>query len=197
MRHLAGGCLIAALVFGAWGCASTPEPGERVRGELEDAPEWVRKGCGAFWDDDEEKRICGVGSVGGTRNAGLARSGAVARARAEIARTLQVQVEAMLKDYQATTTGGQEFGSAAADDQHLVDVSRQITDMTLSGTELVDSWISESGTFYALVALDAERFKEAVGKMQNLSESVRRAVIERADRAFEDLDRQLERRRAD
>jgi hypothetical protein len=60
---------------------------------------------------------------------------------------------------------------------------------------MVDSWISDSGTFYALVALDAERFKDAVSKMQNLSEGVRRAVIERADAAFEDLDRQLEKRR--
>ena len=186
----------ASLLVVSAGCASTPEPpGNHVRDELAGAPDWVRKGCGNFWDDEDDRKICGVGSVGGTRNAGLARSGALARARTEIARTLQVQVESMLKDYQATTTGGQDFGAAAADDQHLVDVGRQVTDMTISGTEMVDSWISDSGTFYALVALDAERFKDAVSKMQNLSEGVRRAVIERADEAFRDLDRQLDKRR--
>ncbi|WP_373047973.1 LPP20 family lipoprotein [Vulgatibacter sp.] len=188
--------IVAALVVGGAACSSTPEPpGNHVRDELAGAPDWVRKGCVAFWDDEDDRKICGVGSAGGTRNAGLARSGAVARARTEIARTLQVQVESMLKDYQATTTGGQDFGNAAADDQHLVDVGRQITDMTLSGTEMIDSWISDSGTFYAIVALDTERFKDAVSKMQNLSDSVRRAVIERADEAFRDLDEQLDKRR--
>jgi len=195
MNHVARIGLALSLVAAA-GCASTPEPpGNLVRDELAGAPEWVRKGCSHAWEDEDDKRICGVGSMGGTRNAGLARAGATARARTEIARTLQVQVESMLKDYQATTTGGQEFGRAAADDQHVTDVSRQITEMTLSGTEMVDSWISDSGTFYALVALDVERFKDAVGRMENLSEGVRRAVIERADEAFEDLDRQLELRR--
>lgn len=196
MNHVARIALASLLVVAAAGCASTPEPpGNLVRDELAGAPDWVKKGCGNAWDDEDDRRICGVGSMGGTRNAGLARTGATARARTEIARTLQVQVESMLKDYQATTTGGQDFGSAAADDQHVTDVSRQITDMTLSGTEMVDSWISDSGTFYALVALDAERFKDAVSRMENLSEGVRRAVIQRADQAFEDLDRQLEMRR--
>lgn len=196
MKRFARVAFVAAALLVGAACSSTPEPpGSLVANELANAPDWVRKGCGAFWDDDDDRPICGVGSVGGTRNAGLARSGALSRARTEIARTLQAQVETMLKDYQATTTGGQDFGAAAADDQHLVDVGRQVTDMTLTGTEMVDSWISESGTFYALVALDTERFKDAVSKMQNLSEGVRRAVIERADEAFRDLDRQLEKRR--
>lgn len=187
---------VLVLAAVAFGCSSTPKPpGESVEGEFADAPAWVRQGCTGYWKSESDRKICGVGSVGSTRNAGLARSGAISRARTEIARTLSVQVEAMVKDYQATTTGGERFGSAAADDQHLEDVSRQITEATLSGTHLVDSWISSSGTFYALVALDVEQFKGAVAQMKNLSESVRAAVIERADKAFEDLDRQLDARR--
>jgi len=123
--------------------------------------------------------------MGGTRNVALARSTAIARARTEISRTLTVQVEAMIKDYQSTTTGGAEFGAAANDEQHITDVSRQITDHSLAGTELVDSWISERGTFYALVALDAERFKDAISQMRQLSEGVRPAAIE--DREDPDL----------
>lgn len=185
----------AGLTLAFAGCSSTLKPpGESVEGELANAPSWVRQGCTGYWEKESERKICGVGSVGSTRNAGLARSGAISRARTEIARTLNVEVEAMVKDYQATTTGGERFGSAAADDQHLEDVSRQITEATLSGTQLVDSWISESGTFYALVALDIEQFKGAVAQMKNLAESVRTAVIQRADRAFEDLDRQIEKR---
>ncbi|HWV36918.1 MAG TPA: LPP20 family lipoprotein [Vulgatibacter sp.] len=188
--------LVVAMVW-ASGCASTPKtPADAVEGELTDAPEWVRKGCDAWWGEKMERRICGVGAAGSTRNAALARTGAIARGRTEIARSLGVRVEALIKDYQATTTGGEAFGVGAADDQHLIDVSKQITDLSLAGTTLVDSWISSSGTFYALVALDVEGFKDAVSKMQNLSEGVRAAVIERADRAFEDLDREIDRRRA-
>lgn len=188
--------IAACLVTGAAACSTTPEPpGNHIRNEFEGAPDWVVRGCSRYWDDEDDRKVCGVGSVGSTRNAAMARSGAVARARTEIARTLQVEVESMLKDYQATTTGGQDFGRAAADEQHLEDVSRQITDMSLSGTELIDSWISDSGTFYALVALDLERFKDLVSQMENLSESVRRAVVQRADEAFRDLDEQLEKRR--
>lgn len=197
MHRLGRLCCLAALgalIFAVAGCASTPKPpGEAVKGELAEAPDWVRKGCTGYWKDEKSKRLCGVGSVGGTRNASLARNAAIARGRTEIARSLQVQIEAMLKDYQATTTGGEDFGSAAADEQHVVDVSRQITETTLAGTELVDSWISSSGTFYALVALDVESFKEAVSQMRDLSERVRAAVVDRAERAFEDLDRQLDR----
>jgi len=193
--RIGSGLLLLGLVW-ASGCASVPKtPEDAVKGELTDAPEWVRKGCDAWWGEKKERRICGVGAAGSTRNAALARTGAIARGRTEIARSLGVRVEALMKDYQATTTGGEAFGTAAADDQHLVDVGKQITDMSLAGTTLVDSWISSSGTFYALVALDVEGFKDAVSKMQNLSESVRSAVIQRADKAFEDLDREIERRR--
>lgn len=192
-RILVGAGAFAALLLA--GCSTTPTPPkEAIENELSDAPEWVRRGCSTYWKDDEPRRICGVGAMGGTRNAALARTGAMTRARTEIARSLQTQVEAMLKDYQATTTGGEAFGLAANDEQHVEDVSRQITEMSLSGTELVDSWISRSGTFYALVSLDVESFQNAVSRMEQLSETVRRAVIERAEEAFDDLDYQLERR---
>ena len=157
----------------------------------------MTKGCTAFWGDKKgEKKICGVGSVGGTRNPSLARTAAMARARTEIARSLEVKVQAMLKDYQATTTGGQEFGTGAADEQHVVDVSKQITNTTLSGTELADSWVSANGTFYALVVWDADKFKDSVSQMKNLSESIRKAVIERADKAFEELDTEIQKQEA-
>lgn len=190
----------AALVALATACSTTPEgppsPADAVSGELDGAPEWVRKGCSAWWGDEEEARICGVGSMGGTRNVSLALTTATARGRTEIARTLQTRIEAMLKDYQATTTGGEEFGTAAADEQHVVDVSRQITDLSLSGTERKDTWMSPNGTLFALVVLDVERFQDSVARMDDLSEDIRRAVIERAEASFQELDDQVEKERA-
>jgi hypothetical protein len=185
----------AALGFGA--CAGkTPKPIDEVMGgEFKGAPDWVTKGCGTYYKAKGTPMICGVGSVGGSRNPSIMRSTAEGRARTELARSLQVKVKAMLKDYQATTTGGQDFGTSAADEQHVVDVSKQITDMTLSGTELVDTWVSPNGTFYALVTMDVEKFKDSVSKMNNLSDSVRKAVEQRADKAFGELDEEIDKER--
>ncbi len=179
-------------IFAA-GCAKRvgpPEINTMIGQEMDGAPDWVKgKGCTTKKAD---KTICAVGSIGGTRNISLAREAAIERARVQMARTLQDKVMAMLKSYQATTTGGQEFGTSAADEQHVRDVSKTITDMTLSGTEMRDSWVSKTGTYYALVELDVDKFKDTVNKIQNLSESVRKAVIERADKAFEELDNEID-----
>jgi hypothetical protein len=184
-----------ALVFTS-SCASSQPPPKVEKSEFDGAPKWVTQGCSAYWGEKKgEKKICGVGSATGTRNISLARTAAQGRARTEIARSLQVQVQSMLKDYQATTTGGQEFGKSASDEQHIVDVSKQITDTTLAGTEQVDTWISPNGTMWVLVALDVEGFKGAIQKMGQLSESVRKAVVERADKAFDELDKAIDKSR--
>jgi len=162
-------------------------PANAIQNELDGAPDWVVKGCSVYFKNKEDRKICGVGSVGSTRNAGMARTGAVARARTEIARQLEVKVESMLKDYQATTTGGEKYGQVANDEQNITDVSKQITSQTLSGTEMIDSWVSNSGTYYALVALDTETFKGQIDKMGQLSEATRKAVQARADKAFDEL----------
>jgi len=179
---------LLVLVGAFWGCGSSgpKDPGSVVSEELEGAPDWVLKG----WGDDDD-RIYGLGSAAGTRNVALARTSAQGRGRTEIARSLQLQVQSMLKDYQATTTGGEFFGKAAADEQHIEDVSRQVTDMTLTGTRQDEQWVSKTGTLYVLMSLDLESFQDAIRGMSELSEEVRDAVIERSDKAFRDLDEAL------
>lgn len=168
-------------------CGSSEEKkstGSAVKNELEGAPDWV------MGNENTSKQICGVGSAGGSKNASLARTAAMGRGRTEIARTLQVQVKSMLKDYQSTTTGGEAFGQAANDEQHIEDVSKQITDTTLTGSELRKTWISNPGTLYVLMCIDLQKFKDALSNMTQLNEQVRAAVVERADKAFEALDKE-------
>jgi len=191
--------LFAALLVSltALACGSTQGPDEvtplnQSAGDLAGAPNWILRGCHAFWGDEAVAMLCGVGSVSGTRNHSLAVSGARARGRTEIARVLDTKVRAMLKDYQATTTGGEEFGTAANDEQHLVDVSKQLTDIELTGVEQRDMWISPAGVVYVLMVYDAEKFKDTVSQMSQLSESVRKAVVERADVSFAELDEAIE-----
>ncbi len=183
-RILLTGVLIAVVSAVACGGSGPEDPA----GEFAGAPDWVLKGCSAYWGDDDGARVCGVGSVAGTKNVSLARTAAIGRARTEIARSLETKVKAMLKDYQATTTGGEEFGTAAADEQHIEDVSKQVSQITLSGTTLQDSWVSSSNTLYVLVALDVETFNDSMSRMSNLSETIRKAVQERSRAAFEELD---------
>ena len=171
------------------GCGSSgPErPANVIQNELDGAPDWVLKGCAAYFGDDKTA-VCGVGSMGGSRNISILRSTAQARGRTEIARSLSVKVKSMLKDYQATTTGGEYFLEQANDEQHVEDVSKQITDLNMTGTRLEDTWVSKSGTLYALMVLDLDAFKDQVNKMGQLDEKVRAAVVERAKEAFSELD---------
>jgi hypothetical protein len=179
------------------GCASQPVTPTAIdtvmKNEFIGAPDWVTKDCALYIKDN--KKICGVGSIGGTRNPSLARTTAVARARTEIARTLQTRVTAMLKDYQATTSGGEYFGKYASDEQHVVDVSKQITNMTISGTVQKEIWVSKNGIYYVLVTLDIEKFKNIVQNMHSLPESVRKAVVQRADKAFKELDVEIDKQK--
>jgi len=179
------------------GCASqsvTPTAIDTVmKNEFIGAPDWVTKDCASYIKDN--KKICGVGSIGGTRNPSIARTTAVARAKTEIARSLQTRVTAMLKDYQATTSGGEYFGKYASDEQHVVDVSKQITNMTISGTVQKEIWVSKNGIYYVLVTLDIEKFKNIVQNMHSLPESVRKAVVERADKAFKELDVEIDKQK--
>jgi len=177
-----------AIAIGAFACASDGTNNSAIANELAGAPEWVIQGCGGFSGEAKPTKLCGVGSFSGSRNITLARTAAMARGRTEIARSLGLKVRSMLKDYQATTTGGAEFGAAANDEQHVVDVSKQITDMSLTGTEIQDTWISNSGTYYTLMVLDVQRFEDSVGQMTQLSETLRKAITERAGEAFSELD---------
>ena len=133
--------------------------------------------------------MIGVGAVGGVQNPEIART--LPWARADIARKIQVTITSLLKDYQATTTGKDHFGTDAVDEQHIEIISKQVSDMNLSGTEMVDSWVSDNGTDYVLVALHAEKFKESIYR-GDFSEGLKEAIIDRADKAFDDLDKNIE-----
>jgi len=180
---------LAVFIFAVNGCggAVNKGTGSPIREELKGAPNWVLNGYG-----DSDKKVYGVGSVTGTGNVALARSTAQARGRDEIARSLKLEVASMLKDYQATTTGGSEFGADVWDEQKIVNVSEQIVEpMKLDGTRQEDTWISDTGTLYVLMSLDLEYFKNSLENTDVLPEEARKAVSERAEKAFAELDEKV------
>lgn len=178
--------VIFLMVLTACGSADKKGSANVAKNEFDGAPDWV------LGSSSTAQQICGVGSAAGSRNVSMMRTTAMQRGRTEISRMLETKVQAMLKDYQATTTGGEDFGKAANDEQHIVDVAKLITDTTLSGTEQKKTWNSDSGTYYVLMCADIEKFKDSVNNMSQLSESVRKAVTERADKAFDELSKEIE-----
>jgi len=175
---------LGAGIAAAWGCGGPAQPKDALQAETVGLPKWALGNC---QESVREKHVlCGSGSVQGMSNLGLARSAAEGRARTELARSLQVRVKAMLKDYQAATQGG--AGNDTASEQHIEDVSKQITDVTLPGSHIEDTFVSDTGTFWALVVLDADSFKAALKDKQKLDEATRQAILERADHSFAELD---------
>ena len=67
-------------------------------------------------------------------------------------------------------------------------MSKEITDTTLSGTRLESTWISDGGTLWALVVLDTDSFRDSLQNMKQLDDKMRAAIVERADKAFSELD---------
>ncbi|MBM4373938.1 MAG: hypothetical protein FJ095_02560 [Deltaproteobacteria bacterium] len=188
-------CIVLALVATACGggahtTAVTPESGN-LAGELVDAqgnpaPAWVTNSGTA-----DGRNLCSEGSVSGTRNISMAQTGAQGRARTALARSIQTKVAAMIRDYQSTTTGGEQFGTAGNDEQHIEDVSRQLTQVSLAGSQVVDTWISSTSTLHSLVCLDVERFKDSVNQMGQLDEKVRQGISSRAQNSWRSLDNRV------
>lgn len=169
---LAAGLLLPGC--GGGGDAET-DPDTYISQELKGAPQWVINGRG-----DDPDKIYGLGSFSGTRDVGLARDTALARARNDIVLRVQAQVRSLLESYQATTTGGDDYGTAVNDEQHVENMVAQVAKMDISGAGQEAQWISETGTMWILAAVDVEEFAKKVNQMTQLNEQVREDIIERA-----------------
>lgn len=176
------------------GCGSSPPPpangaAAAMNREFDGAPKWVFNCSTTF--GSKKNGICGVGSVANMSNPALARTAAEGRGRAAIARSMQVRVKTMLKDYQDSTRGGAD-GKAGADEQKITDVSIQVSNRMLEGTQTQDLWTSGNGTLYALVVLNLDAFLAQLKEMKELDEQMRVAIGDRAEKAFQETDARTE-----
>lgn len=148
---------------------------------LAEAPDWVRGDCRNTFKD--QIVLCGVGAVSGVSSPSLARNTAMARGRTEIARYLEVEVQSVLTDYQAAKGGATE--------QEIVDQSKQIADMTLSGTRMAQYWVGKDGTYYALMALDLESYTAKLEGADSVEPPLKQALIEKAKKTFSSRDTEV------
>ena len=185
-RHLTMmGMLLLTGIFVLVGCSSTPETVPSADSAAK-GPEWVMKGSGAF-DVDGTKLFYGVGVASGIRNKAMLRQTADNRARAEIARTMEVYVASLSKDYMASTTAGDM--SESSEEQHVESALKTFTKSTLHGATIVDHWVDPAdGSMYALCELDLITFKEALENYRELDAKVRDFVRDNAEKMHDELE---------
>ena len=174
--------LLCAGILLTAGCASGPR---KSADSAIEGPAWVTKGSGAF-DVEGVKVFHGVGAAGGIRNKALLRQTTDNRARAEIAKTLEVYVASLTKDYMAATTAGDM--SKSAEEQHVETALKTFTRTTLHGATIVDRWMDpEDRTMYSLCELDLVAFKEMLDDYKELDGKVRDFVRTNAERLHNEL----------
>ena len=163
------------------GCQSTPAP------QPSNLPSWVLM--------PPEGGISAVGSAKiGPAGTGFARTEATSNARDEIARTMNVKVKNMIKNFTETTG----VGDATTVDKVFTNVSKQVAKVDLSGSVVKNAYIDNTAQeFYVLVALQPEQVASvAVAAKQAVATSYKKdkALWQKfqAKKAGDELDAEIE-----
>ncbi|MCL2834462.1 MAG: LPP20 family lipoprotein [Treponema sp.] len=131
------GLLVALLVFG---CKSKPDTLETDI----NVPKFVSN------PPSSDQYLYGVGSAKFSNNSSQAMQAADARARTDLATKLSTEVQAMIIDY--SRIAGTENNSTA-NLTFYESISRQLTNTTLRGVELVERDRTTDGTYWSLVRM--------------------------------------------
>ena len=170
------------LLAGCAGKAKEVPPSETAKAAR---PAWVDKGSGAF-GGEMGKAFYGVGSAWGIQNPSLLRSTAESRARAELARVFKTYTASLMKDYAASTMAGDP--EETSEEQHVEQTVKTFTKAELAGVQIVNHWKDpETGELFALARMDLSAFEDSLKQGSQLSEAVRERVVQRAEKAFQDL----------
>ncbi|MBH0189102.1 MAG: hypothetical protein HP494_11945 [Nitrospira sp.] len=155
-------------------------------------PKWVEKGSGVM-NEKDSKSFYGVGSVVGVRNEPLAWDTAENRGRAEIAKTFETYTGYLMRDYAAATTAG-DF-TRNTEEQNVERAIKTVTTATLSGVRPIDRYKDEkTNTYYVLTKLSLEDMKNNMEQAKELNAQVRDFVRKNADKLFDRLEKEEEKR---
>jgi hypothetical protein len=178
MGRLAGTALAVVMVVGLVACGGPPT--------------WVKKGSGAL-NKKEDKAFYGVGEVVGVKNEPLAWEAAENRARAEIARSFQTYTAYLMRDYAASTTAG-DF-TRNTEEQNIERAIKTFAAVTLSGVRPVDKYKDkDTGSYYVLAKLDLKDMKDSLMQAKELNSEVRDFVRKNAERLFDKLEKEEDKR---
>ena len=148
--------LISLIAISCAGPGAT-NSGSTEERESKDIPDWFLNPPTA------EDYLYGVGEAK-KQNPTLAKKTATSRARAEISEIVRVKVSSMLKDFMQESGAG---GNASALEFSEA-VTKQVSDNTLIGSSIKESYIAEDGAIYILVEYPMNNIKEdAIGAAKN------------------------------
>lgn len=127
------------------------------------------------------------------RNEPLAWDTAENRSRAEIAKTFETYTAYLMRDYAASTTAG-DF-SRNSEEQNIERAVKTFSAVTLNGVKPIDRYKDEkSGTYYVLTKLSLEDMKNNLDQAKELNSQVRDFVRKNADRLFDRLEKEEDKR---
>ncbi len=186
--------LLAAILMLTAGCIST-SPSVAAR-----PPEWTIR------TPQSKTAIYAVASWPPTFFEQDARDKAMAQARAELAKTLRVNVRGVLVDWASSS---HVFGSQGHAEDFIATMDSETLDVSMTGSQIVSVWcdrkglVSQPGTWWALAKLDksslAEELRKAALKAREelkkeLAAQSKDAedIEQRARKAFDELDKRLE-----
>lgn len=142
---------LAAVSLMLVGCGGKDAETELANPCFKGAPAWVI-------NPTVEGAIAAAGSskvsAGGMQ---FTRDAAMANARSEISRVIEVKVNTMMKDFTQVTG----VGDAETVDKVTSSVSKQVSSQVLQGTMQKEAWISSCNEFYVLVVLDPTKVASA------------------------------------
>jgi len=175
MKRFCSILMVLSLVFMVAACGSAPT--STTTGPTT-TPEWLN-------DFPPEDVLWGIG-IAKQSSPSMSMTTAEARARVAIARQLQTKVQAMFTDY--NLDAGNVNAQANASLQE--DVSRQITNMDVSGARPIKRWEAPDGTWWFLVEFKKSDAKNTVASILR-NEQAAFAQF-KAQQALDMMDRQLE-----
>lgn len=154
---------ILSLVFIVVGCGPKPSTQAAVA-RSSDVPEWY------LMPPTAEDAFYGVGDANKPQMS-LAKKAATARARDEIAQSVEVKVNTMLKDYMSASG----LGGDAEALEFTESVSKHVASSALKGSVVKNTEVGKDGTIYVLVeySLDYAR-KEALLKAKSEAEQAKK-----------------------
>jgi len=163
-----------------------------IMSACESTPKWVKTGN---YPGQDPKTFYGIGEVMGIRNEPLAWDVAENRARAQIVKVLSTYTAYLMRDYAASTVAG-DF-KKTTDEQNIEEATKTFAAATLNGVRPVDRYKDEKkGIYYVVVKMDLENVKDMLMQSKELNSQMRDFVRQNADRAFERLEKEEQKREA-
>jgi hypothetical protein len=166
--------LVLAFGFALAGCGSSSSS---VATAPSDQPPWLN-------DFPPEDAIWGIG-IAKQSSPQMSMTTAEARARVSIARQLNTKVQAMFTDYNLDAGNVRNQANASLQE----DVSRQITNMDVSGARPIQRWQAKDGTWWYLVEM---KKSDAKNQMTSILRNEEAAYAQfKTQQALQMMDAQL------